>query len=240
MTHTLLAIDTATSAGSVALCRDETLLGEILFNVRGTHSERLMATIRQLLAETGLDLAQIDAFAVVRGPGSFTGLRVGMASAQGLALATGRPVIGVSSLQALAMNLGEASLPVCALLDARKQEVYAGLFHMRRRLPLPLGPEQVVAPARLLPRLEGPLLFVGEGARVYRGLIEDHFGAQAHFASWPLNLPRASMAAALALERLRLGERPTLHELKPAYIRASEAEISLNLKQVKEISNADS
>lgn len=239
MTRTLLAIDTATSAGSVALCRDEALLGEILFNVRGTHSERLMATVRQLLVESGLGLADIDAFAVVHGPGSFTGLRVGMASAQGLALATGRPVIGVSSLQALAMNLGEAQLPVCALLDARKQEVYAGLFRMRRQHPLPLGPEQVIAPAKLLPLLEGPLLFVGEGARVYRGLIEDHFGAQAHFAPWPLNLPRASMVAALALERLRLGERPGLHALKPAYIRASEAEIAMNLKQLKEIAGLD-
>ncbi|WP_305041214.1 tRNA (adenosine(37)-N6)-threonylcarbamoyltransferase complex dimerization subunit type 1 TsaB [Geoalkalibacter sp.] len=240
MTRTLLAIDTATSAGSVALCRDETLLGEILFNVRGTHSERLMATVRQLLVETGLSLAEVDAFAVVHGPGSFTGLRVGMASAQGLALATGRPVIGVSSLQVLAMNLGEAQMPVCALLDARKQEVYAGLFRMRRQHPQPLGPEQVIAPAKLLPRLEGPLLFVGEGARVYRVLIEAHFGAQAHFAPWPLNLPRASMAAALALERLRLAEDTGPHALKPAYIRASEAEISLNLKQLKEIPNSNS
>ncbi|SDM02915.1 tRNA threonylcarbamoyladenosine biosynthesis protein TsaB [Geoalkalibacter ferrihydriticus] len=230
MKVTLLAIDTASSAGSIALCRDEKLCGEILFNVHSTHSERLMVGVRQVLADTGTALESVDAFVVVHGPGSFTGLRVGMATAKGLAMATGRPLIGVSSLQTLAMNVAETEYPVCALLDARKKEVYAGLFRMRRMHPVPLASERVIAPADLVRQIKEPMLFVGEGAVVYRSLIEDHLGVQAHFAPWVLNSPRASLAALLALERLRLGETQTPLTLIPAYIRPSEAEITWALK----------
>ncbi|WP_429885047.1 tRNA (adenosine(37)-N6)-threonylcarbamoyltransferase complex dimerization subunit type 1 TsaB [Geoalkalibacter halelectricus] len=230
MTATLLALDTSGSTGSVALCRGEKLLAEILFNVHGTHSERLMSGVRQVLADTDTALGAVDAFVVVQGPGSFTGVRVGMATAKGLALATGRPLIGVSSLQTLAMNVPEAEYPVCALLDARKKEVYAGLFRMRRGHPAPLGEERVIAPLELVRRMQGPALFLGEGAVAYRNHTEEHLGTEAHFAPWVLHSPRASMAALIGLERLRSGETHTPQTLNAAYIRPSEAEIAWSLK----------
>jgi tRNA threonylcarbamoyladenosine biosynthesis protein TsaB len=230
MLKTILAIDSATTAGSVALCRGETLCGEVLLNVRATHSERLMVTVQQLFADTGITLNEVDAFAVVHGPGSFTGVRVGMATAKGLAMATGRPVVGVSSLQTLAMNVVESSSPVCALLDARKKEVYAGLYRVRGHWPKALGVERVLSPASLLREIDGPCLFIGEGAMVYRTLIEDHLGSAARFVPWPLNLPRASQAAALAALQMQQGQVQSPHTLNPAYIRASEAEIAWELK----------
>lgn len=231
MSATILAIDSATTAGSVALCKGETLCGEVLLNVRSTHSERLMVTIQQLLEDTATPLSAVDAIAVVHGPGSFTGVRVGMATAKGLALATGRPLVGVSSLQTLAMNIAESSCPVCALLDARKKEVYAALYQVRSGQAHALTRERVLPPGELLRDIEGPCLFIGEGALVYRSLIQDHLGPDARFAPWPLNVPRASQAAALARNSLEQGVWQTPHTLNPIYIRPSEAEIAWSLKQ---------
>ncbi len=190
-----------------------------------------MATIARLLATSAVDLAQVDLLAVVHGPGSFTGLRVGMATAKGLAIATGRPLIGVSSLQTLAMNALGSDLPVCALLDARKKEVYAGMFRMRQGLPVALGEEQVAAPEPYLRNLSGPMLFVGEGALVYRELIRERFGSAAHFASGPFNLPRACCAAVLAQSQCDHAPGVGPEALRPVYIRPSEAEIAWSKRQ---------
>ena len=128
MARLMLALDTASPTGSVALVQGECLLGESLLNLKTTHSERLLGVVDRLLEGLGCTLDQLDALAVVRGPGSFTGLRVGMATAKGLALALELPLVGISSLAALAANAPFARMPVCALLDARKDEVYAGLY----------------------------------------------------------------------------------------------------------------
>jgi tRNA threonylcarbamoyladenosine biosynthesis protein TsaB len=225
MAELLLTVDTATAAGSVALSRGETLLGEVLLNVPATHTDRLLLTVRQLLGDAGVTPAQLDAFAVVLGPGSFTGLRVGVATVKGLALAADRPVAGVSTLQTLALQFPCARHPVCTLLDARKQEVYAGLFGWAGGWPAPLRPEAVLPPERLLASLEGEVLFAGDGAAVYRTLIVRRLGARAHFAPWPLQPPRAAAAAALGLAALRRGETIPLAQLAPHYIRPSEAEL---------------
>lgn len=225
MAETLLTVDTATPCGSVAISRGETLLGEVLVNVKSTHTDRLLLTVRQLLADVGLSVADLDAFGVVVGPGSFTGLRVGVATVKGLALATGLPVFGVSSLRAVAMQVPFPRHPLCVLLDARKSEVYAGLYGWEGGLPVPLAPETVVPPEKLLATLEGETLFAGDGVASYRTLIVRQLGARAHFVPWPLHLPRASCAAALALDALRRREAVPLEQLVPHYIRPSEAEI---------------
>jgi tRNA threonylcarbamoyladenosine biosynthesis protein TsaB len=225
MNELVLVVDTATPAGSVALCRGTTLLGEIALNVRKNHTDRLLISIQQLLTDAGFALGQMDAFGVVLGPGSFTGLRVGVATVKGLAQATGKPVVGVSSLATLAMQVPFSSFPVCVLLDARKSEVYAGLFHWDNdRLNL-LGEETVVPPARLLDSLDQDLVFIGDGALVYRDLIVARLGNRAHFVPWPLHLPRASNAAGLALDALRQRKSIPLERLVPVYIRPSEAEL---------------
>jgi tRNA threonylcarbamoyladenosine biosynthesis protein TsaB len=221
----LLLVNTATAAGSVALTAGETLVGEVLLNLSSTHSDRLLPSISQLLTDTGTTLTDLDAIGVVTGPGAFTGLRVGVATVKGLALATGKPTIGVSSLQALAMQVPGTLLPVCALLDARKQEVYAGLYRWQGGLPLPRHPERVTPPDLLLEGLEGTVLFVGDGAVAYRTLIVRRLGPRAHFAPWPCHTLRASSCGPLVLAALAAGETQSAAALAPVYVRPSEAEI---------------
>jgi tRNA threonylcarbamoyladenosine biosynthesis protein TsaB len=230
MDKLLLMVDTATSAGSVALCHGSILLGEFSLNVRTTHTDRLLLLIRQLLDATGEPLERLDAFGVVLGPGAFTGLRVGVATVKGLALALRKPVVGVSSLQALAMQVPFAAWPVCALLDARKSEVYAGLYDWDGGKLRALRDEAVLAPAQLLDFLPPEVIFVGDGALAYRDLIQERFAGKAHFAPWPLHLPKASSAAPLALASLLDKRMISLECLVPTYIRPSEAELSWRAK----------
>ncbi len=223
----LLLVNTATAAGSVALTYGETLVGEVLLNLRSTHSDRLLPSIGQLLADTGTRLADLDAIGVVVGPGAFTGLRVGVATVKGLALAIEKPVVGVSSLQALALQVPGTLLPICALLDARKQEVYAGLYRWQGGLPLPLDREVVLPPDQLLAELAGDALFIGDGAVAYRTLIVRRMGQRAHFAPWPCHTLRASSCGPLVQAALAAGEANTAATVAPVYVRRSEAEIRL-------------
>lgn len=226
MAERLLLVDTATPTGSVAVSQGEKLLGEIVLSGPANHTDHLLGNIDELLRGVGLALGDMDGFAVVLGPGSFTGLRVGVASIKGLALATGKPVVGVSSLAALAWRLPFTALPVCPLLDARKGEVYAALYQWTGDEFSTLLPPCVLPPARWLDRLSGDLLFIGDGAQSYRGLIEERLGGRARFAPWPAHACRASNGLVPALKMLRRGEHMALERLVPTYIRPSEAELA--------------
>lgn len=222
----LLTIQTATPAGSVALTQGNRLLGELFLDVRRPHGEWLLGAIDQLLGAAGMTVADLDGFGVTLGPGSFTGLRVGLATVKGLALATGKPVAGVSTLRTLAMQAPHAALPVCALLDARKKEVYAGCYAWEEGLPHPAGPERVLPPEVLLGELTGEILFVGDGATVYRTLIARQLGPRAHFLPAAYDPPRAAHAALLAAEIFAAGEARPAAQVNPVYIRPSEAELN--------------
>lgn len=225
MAPVLLLINTATPAGSIALSKGETLVAELLLNLASPHSDRLLPGIEQLLSATGCTLEQLDALAVVAGPGSFTGLRVGVATAKGLAVALRKPLVGISSLQALAAQAVGTPLPICAMLDARKQEVYAGLFQWRDGLPGFLSEERVIDPSALLDEISGDTLFIGDGALAYRTLIIRQLGARAHFAPWPCHALRIGNAAPLAQAALENGGGHSAAEFTAVYIRRSEAEI---------------
>jgi len=225
----LLTLDTSTRAGGVALSRGTELLAEFSCLVPGHHTDWLLSGVERILADCGVKLEQLDGIGVVRGPGAFTGLRVGMATAKGLAIGLELPMVGVSSLQALAAGTC-SELPVCALLDARKQEVYAGVYRTSEFPPRSLGPEQVISPGKLLPSLDGEVLFVGDGAAVYRPLIKERFAGQARFVAAPGDRLRPGAAAALAFAAWERGERCAPGELNPLYIRPSEAEINWALK----------
>ncbi len=231
MEETLLTVDTCSRAGSVAVSRGERLLGEIFLCSSANHTQHLLTTLRTLLKEVDIPLSAVDAFGVVLGPGSFTGLRVGVATVKGLAMALNRPVVGLSSLRVLAMQAPFASHQVCALLDARKKEVYAGLFSWETGMPSALGEERVIPPEELLSSLEGEILFIGDGAEAYRTFIVRRLGERARFVPWSQNAPRAGHAAVLALEDLRQGMTILPTHLAPRYIRPSEAEIMWSLRQ---------
>ncbi len=221
----LLTIDTSTSACSVALTNNGELVAEYLVNQGKTLTSRILSCVDVVLRGAGLTVDDLEGFGVALGPGAFTGLRVGIATVKGLALATGKPVAGFSSLAMLAMNLPWASHPVCPMFDARKKEVYAGLYDCRD-LPLPLVPDCVAPPEAFLDQLTGPVIFVGEGAVRYRELIVDRLGQSALFAPLSANLPRASAGALLAAAAFARGETDPVALLAPAYIRPSEAELA--------------
>lgn len=221
----LITVDTSTSVCSVALTVEGRLVAEHLVDCEKTLSERLLAAIDTVLRDGRLTVGELDGFGVALGPGSFTGVRIGVATVKGLALATGKPVAGFSSLAMLALNLPFSTLPVCPLFDARKKEVYAGLYRCGA-LPEPLAADRVIPPASLLEELSGPVVFLGEGALSYRGLIESTLGDRALFPPLHCHLPRAAAGAVLAQEALRAGRSIPLALLNPTYIRPSEAELS--------------
>ena len=226
MSIKLLTIQTATPAGSVALTAGDRLIGERFLDCRQPHGGWLVSAIDQMLDSAGMTVQDLDGFGVTVGPGSFTGLRVGLATAKGLAMATGRPIAGVSTLQTLALQVPYAEAPVCALLDARKKEVYAGIYVWTDGVPRLLGPESVLPPEALLDRLSGTTIFVGDGAHAYRSLIARRIGPRAHILPEVFNPPRAAHAAMLAARMFDSGAIFAPATLNPVYLRPSEAEIN--------------
>jgi len=219
----LLAVETSTRVMSVALCRGEALVGEITTHDSRVHSERLLPAIDQLLAQAGIGLDAIEAFAVSSGPGSFTGLRIGLATVKAFALAGDRPVVAVPSLLALTGVARAAPGPVAALLDARRGEVYAAAASR------PGGPkadelaESVYRPEELARRLpEGATLVLGEGS----GFVAEALAARQDLAclEGAEAEPRASAVARWAAEALARGETVAVEDLLPRYLRRAEAE----------------
>ena len=230
MSVNILALDTSTALASVAVAVKGTVAAEATFNTDRTLSARLLPEIERLLKLAGLSVADIDLFAASVGPGSFTGVRGGVATVQGLALAGGKPCVGFSSLTLLALNLPLAAHPVCTLLDARKDEVYAALFDCSAPSPSPVIRACVLPPALLLDQLcettRSPLIFCGDGAVRYRELIAGRLGDRAVFAPFPCNCPHASNALPLALHAFQNGHVLEPSRLLPTYLRASEAELN--------------
>lgn len=221
----LLTFDTSTTTCSVALTDGDRLMGEYLLSLEKTVSPRLLACVDAILREAGLTVADLDGIGVAAGPGSFTGLRVGIATAKGLALAAGKPVAGFSSLAMLAMNIPWGECRVCPMFDARKKEVYTALYDCRD-LPVPVIADCVVPPAAFLEGIDEATIFVGEGALAYRELIIARLGEKARFAPVTLHQPRASQGALLVREAFRRGEGIHPAALVPRYIRPSEAELA--------------
>jgi tRNA threonylcarbamoyladenosine biosynthesis protein TsaB len=227
-----LTIDTSSNCSSVALSDGPSLLGEAILGQDRCNSGRLMAAVSDLLTAAKLTAHEVDAFAVSLGPGSFTGVRVGIATVKGLSIATGKPAVGFSSLAMLAMNLPFTSVQVAPLFDARKGEVYAGLYRCGA-LPQALQPDAVVPPAEFLAAIDQPTIFLGEGAVRYREQIVSTLGDAAIFAPWHLDQPRAAAGAVIALEAALKGEFTPLALLNPTYLRASEAEIAKRKKEAQ-------
>lgn len=221
----ILTVDTSSNCSSVSLSDDATLLGECLLGEDRCNSGRLMESVSGLLQAARLTPDSLDAFAVSLGPGSFTGVRIGIATVKGLAIATGKPVIGFSSLAMLAMNLPFCSDQVAPMFDARKGEVYGALYRCGA-LPDAVVPDSVLSPQDFLALVKHPTIFVGDGAVRYRDLIVSTLGELAFFPPWHANLPRACAGAVLAREAAREGKFTPLVELNPTYLRASEAEIA--------------
>jgi tRNA threonylcarbamoyladenosine biosynthesis protein TsaB len=225
----LLTIDTSSSSCGVSLTDGERLLGEYLLTGGKGVSSRLFDAIERLMTDCGVAMNELDGFGVSQGPGAFTGLRVGIGAVKGLAIATGKPVAGFSSLAMLAMNLPLVDLPVCTLYDARRNEVYAGLYSCSRSLPESLRPDAVIPPEALTEWITGPTILVGDGAVRYRNQLVELLGDHAIFAPPITNIPRASNGAMIACFALQSGNSGSAADLLPVYLRLSEAEIGRKL-----------
>lgn len=227
----ILSIETSTTACSAALADEKKILGEFFLDTDRTLSGRILTGIDRMMKEAGCKIDDLDGIAVSLGPGSFTGLRVGVATAKGLAIASGKPVFGYSSLACLAQNMPFAEFPVCPMLDARKHEVYTGIYQCRE-LPEAIIADCVVSPAEFLDSIQEKTIFIGQGAARYRELIMAKLGNRAVFAPFSSDQPRAANGVLLARKQCLSGHRIPLSLLNPTYIRPSEAEINMANKKI--------
>lgn len=226
----VLAIETATMVGSIAIVDAARVISELTLNVRATHSERLMAAIDRLLSDAGLAVNDMDGIAVSIGPGSFTGLRIGISAAKGLAYASGKPLIGVPTLDALSLNLPFSRYQICPMQDARKEEVYAALYRPGTLFPEKITDDLAIPPAALADKITKETVFIGDGVNIYRDLLVTQLGGLYKEAPISLQLPRASNIGILALKRLEQGGSDDPFAMIPRYIRKCEAEMRLKGK----------
>jgi len=219
----VLAVETSTLMGSVAVVDDDRLLCELTLHVQETHSSQLMPAIDYVLNAAGCAPDGLDGFAVTLGPGSFTGLRIGMATIKGLAVAASKPLVGIPTLKAMAWSFPYCPHLLCPMIDAKMKEVYAAWFEtgggeMTRRS------EDLVLPvADLLKDAKQRALFFGSGAEKYRAEISAIMGDRAHFALHGIAGARASIVGFLAVEKLKRQDFADIETLEPIYIRESQA-----------------
>lgn len=222
----ILAVDTATRACSVAIADPAGLICELTMQTGETHSANLLSLIDSALSVARMEVAQIGGLGVTIGPGSFTGLRIGLGVVKGLALALGRQVVGMSSLEALAHPFGYWPGLVCPLLDARKGEVYYSLYDMQAHGDKTRGPDAVGAIEQALMGIHEPCLFVGNAARLYRERIVAVMGERARFVGGGLDHIRAAAVADLTLSAFGREQAEDAGGLAPRYVRRSEAEVA--------------
>jgi tRNA threonylcarbamoyladenosine biosynthesis protein TsaB len=220
----ILAADTSTKTGSVAVVEDESLVAEYTLNVSETHSARLMPTIDRVLNDAELGIEDIDALAIAIGPGSFTGLRIGLATFKGLALAAEKKLVAVPTLDALASSISFSDHIVCPILDARMGEVYAALYKFSDGLCEKVSKDMVLAVEDLFREVDGKVVILGDGIALHRDRIVAVLGERAVFAPQRLWIPRAVNVAAIARSRVERGDSDDIGALEPIYLRQSEAE----------------
>jgi len=229
----ILAVDTATKSCSAAIVDKGLLLAEMTVVNEQTHTKHLLEMISLVIKHSGLNLSDLNGFAVTRGPGSFTGLRIGISSVKGFAAARGKPIAGVSSLDALASQVSFSPHLICSLIDARRDEVYSSKYRYKDGNLKKEGREQAVSPGDVLDEINEPGIFVGSGAVLYRNVITNKLGEYANFAQAYENTIRASTIAGLSMDRFEINDTDDVETFVPNYIRKSNAQIKLQGKNHK-------
>jgi len=223
----ILALENATACGSVAIVTPEACLYEQALTSNATHSQRLLASLERALDETALHWPDIDAIAVSLGPGSFTGLRIVLSTVKGLAMATGKQLIGISSLDGLAAQFHGTNKLVCPVLDARKKQVYTAFYRADGAgCPRRAGEILSITPAALAGRIDEPVILAGDGAVLYHDVLAERLGDKALFAPHTRYFPKAGAIGALALEKHAAGDFIPAAAAVPIYARLSDAELN--------------
>ncbi len=221
----ILSVDTTTPSGSVAVLADQRLVGEMSVESPSTHSTRLLSSINTLLESLDLRIQDINGFAVTPGPGSFTGIRIGLSTVKAFAFASGKPVALVSSLKALALKAVNPRAPlVVPMLDAKKGEIYACLFEMRKEKLVEMIPQGAYSADRFLSLLPArrTVQFVGNGIEICRAKILDRLKDRARFLSRSPFI--AYEVGLLGHDILKAGKGVSSTDLEPLYFRKSQAE----------------
>lgn len=226
----VLAIDTSSAVAAVAVIDDDKLLGEYIINHKKTHSQKLMPMLRELLGTLELATGDIDVLAVAKGPGSFTGLRIGIAAVKGLAFALQKPVAAVSSLEAMAYNLPICDMPIAPIMDARNNQVYNGIYSLSNgeistiRKPRAIELEALINEVKAGDR---PTVFLGDGISPYGEQLKSQLGELCILAPQSVNMQRAASIAVLGYKMANRGELITADELVPFYLRKPQAQREL-------------
>lgn len=232
----ILALDSSGMVASVALLTEEALIGEYTINYKKTHSQTLLPMLEEVKQMTELDLGEIDAIAVAAGPGSFTGLRIGSATAKGLGLALNKPLISVPTLEGLAYQYYGSDTYICPIMDARRNQVYTGVYrfvksesvgetsyimeHVLEQCAMDM--KELIA--WLNEHVDGTVTFLGDGVPVYAKQIADLLDKPYTFAPQHRNRQSAAALGALAVEYYKQGKTESAAEHEPDYLRVSQAE----------------
>lgn len=235
----ILALDSSGLVASVAVIEDDNLIAEYTMNHKKTHSQTLMPMMDEIRNMTELDLATIDAIAIAAGPGSFTGLRIGSATAKGLGLALDKPIIPVPTVEALAFNLYGTDKLVCPLMDARRNQVYTGLYEFERTeenvYTLLPHVEQCAVDIQeilnIIDTFEREVIFLGDGVSVFADKIAAELHVPYTFAPASCNRQRAACVGTYGMQLYAKGVCETAAEHAPDYLRLSQAERERNEKQ---------
>lgn len=230
----ILALDSSGLVASVAVVEDDNLIGEYTVNYKKTHSQTLLPMLDAVAHMIDLDLESVDAVAVAKGPGSFTGLRIGSATAKGLGLALEKPIVEVPTADGLAYNLWGAKDLVCPLMDARRNQTYTGIYAFEDSEMQVLEQQCAVDISKIVEKinaLQRPVVFLGDGVPVFRDYIKEHVQVPYSFAPAHLNKQRAGAVAALALIDLKRGKAVSAAQHRPDYLRLSQAERERKAKE---------
>ena len=232
----IVSLDAATRYSGLAIMEDEVLRGEWLVSSGLTHSQRLMPALDFLLQETDLTIQEIDALVVSQGPGSFTGLRIGLATARALAQGLQIPLVGVPTLELWAAAFAGGDGLVLPLLDARRNEFYMALYRKSGQVLeclIPPRQQPLIGMAELLSKFEGTIWVVGDAVERDAELLKETLGERVQITPECYRVPRPSVLAQLGLERLRKGDVLAYSQLRPLYLRQSEAEVK-RLERLKQ------
>jgi len=224
----ILGIDTSTKFCNLGLIEDEDILIEYTINgLKKKHSSILVPAIKDLLETINLKMEEINGIAVSIGPGSFTGLRIGLCVAKGLCYASSLPLLGIHALDAMAFPLKEIPYLICPVLESKKDEIYDVVFRGGDSLYriMDYKCEDIQSLLDRLSPLKKKIIFLGDGIKKYRDIIKEKIGKDALFIDSQINLSMAANVAFLGLNKLKKGEEDDISILTPFYLRKSEAEI---------------
>lgn len=223
----VLGIDSSGMTATVALIEDDKLIAEFTVNNKRTHSETLMPMIDKVLTASETDIRDVELLAIAAGPGSFTGLRIGAATVKGLGMSLDVPVAAIPTCEGLAMNLSGTDRLVCPLMDARRNQVYTGLYRVSGNMPEAVIEQTACDISEIVDKVNEAgekVIFLGDGAAIFKEYIESNIRVEFSFANANASLQRGASIASLGLLYQKAGKTVSVDEFTPVYLRPSQAE----------------